>query len=89
MIKASHLRLLILELSKILKCKFWHYYVKQRYNEKAKLCYMDINSFIVYIKADYIFEDIVGDVEIRFDTSNQMDYCIKKKIKKIVALMNN
>ena len=50
---------------------------------------MDINSFIVYIKADYIFEDIVGDVEIRFDTSNQMDYCIKKKIKKIVALMND
>ena len=74
--------LLLLELSKILKCKFGHNYVKQRYNEKAKLCYMDMNSFIVYIRADDIFKDIVGDVEIRFDTSNQMDYCIKKKLKK-------
>ena len=43
---------------------------------------MDMNSFIVYTRADDIFKDIVGDVEIRFDTSNQMDYCIKKKLKK-------
>ena len=78
--------LLIPELSKILKCKFSHDYVKQRYNEKAKLCYMDINSFIVYMTADDIFKDIVGDVGIRFDTSNQMDYCIKKNIKKIIGL---
>ena len=48
---------------------------------------MDINSFIVYMTADDIFKDIVGDVGIRFDTSNQMDYCIKKNIKKIIGLM--
>ena len=29
--------------------EFWYDYVKQKYGEKAKLCYMDTNSFIVYI----------------------------------------
>ena len=29
---------------------FWYDYVKPKYGEKAKLCYMDPDSFIVYIK---------------------------------------
>ena len=47
----------ILEVSKILMYKFWYDYVKRKYNEKAKLCYMDTDSFTVYIKID-IYEDI-------------------------------
>ena len=31
---------------------------------------MDTESFIVYIKADDIYKDIVEDVETRFHTSN-------------------
>ena len=31
---------------------------------------MDSHSFIVYIKADDIYKDIVEDVETRFATSN-------------------
>ena len=31
-------------------CEFWYDYVKSKYDEKAKLCYMDTDSFIVYIK---------------------------------------
>ena len=38
--------------------------------EKAKLYYMDIDSFIVCIKAVNIYKDIAEDVETRFDTSN-------------------
>ena len=30
---------------------------------------MDIDSFNVYIKTDYIYRDIVEDVKIGFDTS--------------------
>ena len=30
--------------------EFWHDYVKPKYGEKAKLCYMDTKSFIVYVK---------------------------------------
>ena len=44
----------ILQLSKILMFEFWYDYVKQKYDKKAKLCYMDTNSFIVYIKTDDI-----------------------------------
>ena len=48
--KSVCLGLSILELSKILMYEFWYDYVKPKYGEKAKLCYMDTNSFIVYIK---------------------------------------
>ena len=60
----------ILEVSKILMHEFWYDYVKLKYGEKAKLCYTDTDSFIIYIKTDDIYKDIAEDVEIRFDTSN-------------------
>ena len=34
------------------------------------LCYIDTDSFIVYIKAEDIYSDIAKDVETRSDTSN-------------------
>ena len=68
--KSVCLGLLILELSKILICEFWCDYVKPKYGEKVKLCYMDKNSFIVYIKTDCIYKDIAEGVATRFDTSN-------------------
>ena len=40
--KPVYLGLSILELSKILMYKFQSNYVKQKYGEKAKLCYMYI-----------------------------------------------
>ena len=68
--KPVYLGLSILELSKILMYEFWYDYVKPKYGEKAKLCYMDTNSFIVYIKTDDIYKDIAEDIETRFDTWN-------------------
>ena len=50
MSKPVYLGLSILELSKILLHEFWYDYIKLKYDEKAKLCYMDTDSFIVYIK---------------------------------------
>ena len=34
------------------------------------MCYINTDSFIVYIKADDIYKDIAEDVKTRFDTSN-------------------
>ena len=66
--KPVYLGLSILELSKLLIYEFWYDYVKPKYYLKAKSRCMGI--FIVYIKADDIYKDIVEDVETRFDTSN-------------------
>ena len=65
----NNLGLSILELSQILMYEFWYDYVKPKYGEKAKLRYMDIDSFTVYIKTDDIYKDIAEDVATRFDTS--------------------
>ena len=64
------LGLSILESSKILMYQFWYDYVEPIYGEKAELCYVDTDSFIVYIKTDDIYKDITEDVETRFDTLN-------------------
>ena len=45
-------------------------YVKPKYGEKSKLCNMDVGSFIVYIKTEYIYSDITKDVKTKFATSN-------------------
>ena len=50
--------------------EFWYDYLKPKNDQKSKLCYMDTDSFIVYIKTDDIYKDIPKDVENRFDTSN-------------------
>ena len=50
--------------------EIWYDYIKQKYGEQGKLCYMDTNSFIVHVKADDIYKDIAEDVETTFYTSN-------------------
>ena len=48
--------------------EFWYEYVKLAYDKKAKLCYMDTDSYLVYIKTNNIYKDIPEDVETRFYT---------------------
>ena len=50
--------------------EFWYNYVKPKYGKKAKLSYMDTESFIVYIKTDNVYKDIAEDAETMFDTSH-------------------
>ena len=45
------------------KWEFWYDYVKPTYGEKAKLCYMNTENFIVCIKTNDIYKHIAGDVE--------------------------
>ena len=66
-------------------------YMKPKYGNKVKLCYMDKDSFIMNIKAKYFYEDIASDVENRFDTSN---YEVNRplptgKNKKVIGLMKD
>ena len=94
--KPVYLGLSILELSKTLMYEFWNDYIKPKYGKKAKLCYMDTDSFIVYIKTNDIYEDVAEDVETRFDTSNYELECNsierslpKGKNKNVIGLMKD
>ena len=81
----------ILEISKILMYEFWYDYMKPKYNDNVRLCYMDMDSFIMNIKTNDFYKDISDDVDNRFDTSN---YEIKtplpiEKNKKVIGLMKD
>ena len=70
MTKPLYLDMSILDISKILMYEFWYDYINPKYGDRAKLCYTDTDSFIIYIKTEDFFEDISNDVEKWFDTSN-------------------
>ena len=69
--KPIYLGLSILEISKTLMYEFWYDYMKPKYIDNVKLCYMDTDSFIMNIKTNDFYEDIANDVENRFDTYQQ------------------
>ena len=89
--KPVYLGLSISEISKTLMYEFWYDYIKPKYQNNAKLCYMDKGSFIIYIKTEDVYKDIADDVEKRFDTSN---YEVNRplptgKNKKVIGLMKD
>ena len=89
--KPINLGLSILEISKILMYDFWYDYMKPKYNDNVRLCYMDTDSFVMHIKTNDFYKDISDDVDNRFDTSN---YEVKRplltgKNKKIIGLMKD
>ena len=61
--KPVYLGLSILQISKTLIYQFWCDYIKPKYQCNAKLCYMDTDSFTIYIKTEDVYEDIANDVE--------------------------
>ena len=68
--------------------EFWYDYVKSKYGENAKHCYMDADSFIVPVKTDNVYKNIAEDVE-RFDTSNyELErLLLKRKNKKVIGVI--
>ena len=50
--KTMYLGLSILDISKILMYEFWYDYMKPKYGDKEKLCYMDADSFVMNIKTE-------------------------------------
>ena len=89
--KPIYLGLSILDISKILMYEFWYDYMKPKYGNDVKLCYMDTVSFVMNIKTEDFYKDIANDVEKRFDTSN---YEINRplptgKNKNVIGLMKD
>ena len=87
--KPVYLGLSVLEISKTLMYEFWYDYIKPKYQQNAKVCYIETNSFIIHIKTEDVYGDIADDVEKRFNTSN---YEVNRplptgKNKKVIGLM--
>ena len=89
--KPIYLGLSILDISEILMYEFWYDYLKPKYNDNVKLCYMDTDSFVMNIKTNDFYKDIANDVEKRFNTSNYE--CNRPlpigKNKKVIGLMKD
>ena len=60
--KPIYLGLSMLEISEILMYEFWYDYMKPKYNDNVKLCYMDTDSFIMNIKTADFYNDIANDI---------------------------
>ena len=68
--KPDYSGLYLQKLSKISMHEFWYDYVKPKYGEKIKLCYMGTDSFIVEMLKLYLILQIM------------IDHCLKEKMKR-------
>ena len=50
--KPVYLGMSILDISKTLMYELWYDYIEPKYGDTAKLCYMDTDSFVIYIKIE-------------------------------------
>ena len=70
MYKPVYLGQAILDISKTLMYDFYYGYLKEKYEDRVRLCYTDTDSFNLYILTEDFYEDIINDVNEKFDTSS-------------------
>ena len=91
--KPVYLGQVILDLSKTLMYEFHYDYMRPKYGSKAKLCYMDTDSFVYEIETEDFYKNIAKDVEKRFDTSEYSKDDNRPlpigKNKKVIGLMKH
>ena len=68
--KAIYLVFSILKISKTVLHELQYEHIKPKSQDKANLCYIDTNSFIVNVKTEIIYEDFANDFENRFDSNS-------------------
>ena len=60
----------ISDINKTLMYEFWYDYIKLKYGDKVKLCYMDTDSFIIHIETgDWRLKILLRTLINGFDTS--------------------
>ena len=67
--KPVYLGQVILDLSKTLMNEFHYDYMRPKYGSKAKLCYMDTDSFVYETETEDFYRDIAKYMEKRFVTN--------------------
>ena len=79
-------------LSKIRMYEYWYDDMKPKYGDRIRLCYMDMDSFIIHFKTEDFYKDIADDFEKTYDTSNytvERPLPIGKNNKKKIGLMKD
>ena len=80
-----YLGLSILEINKTLMYEFWYDYIKPNYQDNAKLCYMDTESFIINIKTEDCMRILL--MMLKKDLIHQIrksiDHYLQEKIKNL------
>ena len=66
-------------------------FVKAKYGNKRKLCYMDRDSLIVYIKPEKIFETLqkMLNKDLILQIMNKTDHYLKEKNKEVIGSMKD
>ena len=80
--KRIYLGLSIFDLTKTIMYVFWYDYLKLKYGEKGKLCYIDTGSFIIHVKTE-IFTKILQKMwkqDLTLQIMKQIDRCLWEKI---------
>ena len=82
--KPTYLRLSILEISKILMYEFWYDYMKPKYGDNVKLCYMDTHSFMMNIKTEDSYKDNAMMLKkgLTLQITSVIDHYLQERIKK-------
>ena len=58
-------------------------YIKPKYQNKSKICYIDTDSFIIHNRTEDFYQNIADDVEKWYDTSNyEVDTPLPKEMNK-------
>ena len=66
----AYLGFSILENSKTLMYEFWYDYIRSKFQNNAKLCYLDTGSVIIQIKTKDFYKYVADGVAKWFHTSN-------------------
>ena len=77
-----YLGLSIFDLTKTIMYVFWYDYLKLKYGEKGKFCYIDTGSFIIHVKTE-IFTKILQKMwkqDLTLQIMKQIDRCLWEKI---------
>ena len=67
--KPAYIVMRILKLSKVLMYEFHYDYIKNRYDNKSKLFFIETDSLMYETKTEDVYEDFSSDKEM-FDFSN-------------------
>ena len=68
--------------------EFWYDYIKPKYQDNAKLYYMDTDSFIIHIKSRDFYKDIADDVKKWFGTSNYSENDTRPQVEMMIKITN-